>query len=251
MIDANSIQNFGPSEVGNFHLITFPSPPGNSIGNDGKLRKITVIPFDQYDLTSNLDSDKHKGLLDFVRRFNGLCELVCNRILIDGLLGSGGEDENFIKKHVTVDRMDEEKIKKSHLLDVYSVFQRGLAYLFGIYPNNIFSCFKQWKLVNTTTKEDVKVRLVNREILGDGLAKIRVGETLKFQVFKKENYEFSGHSLLIKKMENNGYIFFDPNDGEHRNLSLDKLGDKIDQQLKYHTDIFLLRGADFLKKLKA
>jgi hypothetical protein len=213
---------------------------------------LTFIPFDQYvDLVEKLDPNKHQRLLEFVNRFDGLCELICNRILIDDLLGNG-EDQNSIKNRVTLERMDEENIKKSHLLDVYSIFIKIISYLFRIYPDNIFSFRKQWSLVNIISSGNNNIRVVNRGILSEGLKNIAEGETLKFEVLHRDCLSLSGHSLLIKKMQNDKYIFFDPNTGEHRNLSLVQLSDNIDQQLALHegTDIFLTRGADFLKRLK-
>src|SRR5579885_1995945 len=129
---------------------------------------LQFIPFNQgVDLISKLHPVKHEELLNVNRRFGGLCELVCNRVLFDDLLGKGTQTY-FIRKHVNVERMNEDKVKKSHILDIYSIFRRALAYLFGIYPGNIFSCFDQWSLVSTAEK----VSKVNREILGQGLQRI-------------------------------------------------------------------------------
>lgn len=225
---------------------------GSFSSNDANSQEISVIPFDQYaDLISKLDYSTHRVLRGFNSRFGGLCELVCNRILIDDLL-ERGNDINYIKKNVTVERMDEDKIKKSHLLDVYSVFRRALAFGLGIYPDNIFSPIKQWKLVNTTNINNQFLRQVDRKILSQGLSKIKDGETLKLEVFCKDGLNFAGHSLLIKKIKDNKFIFFDPNNGEHRGLSMERLSDKIDEQLAIQrgTDIFLLKGKDYLKRLK-
>ncbi len=209
--------------------------------------KLTVIPFNQSDIISELHPEKHKTLLGFVDRFGGLCQLICNRILLDDLLGNG-ENLNSIKNHITIERMDEEKIKKSHLLDVYSIFRKAIAFLFGIYPDNIFSCFDQWKLVKTSKGH---LRKVNSKILEKGLNDIREGEILKLEVFRKGILSFSGHSLLIKKMSKKNYIFFDPNSGEHRDLSFCQLSKKINEQLKKWngTDIYLTKGKCFLKRL--
>lgn len=212
-----------------------------------KVEPLTVIPFNQSsDLISKLKWDKHETLLKINSKFGGLCDVVCNRILIDDQLN---REENSIKKCVTVERMNEEKIKKSHILNVYSIFRKAMALLFGIYPDNIFSCFKQWKLVNKDPSAYRSIYSVNRKILGKGLENIVEGETLKLEVFDKR---LSGHSMLIKKMPNNKYIFFDPNSGEHRDLSFSQLSDSIDEQLKLNngTDIFLMKGQTFLKRLK-
>lgn len=210
------------------------------------------IPFDQdSDLICKLIWEKHQTLLDLNWKFGGLCELVCNRVLIDNILGKG-EDINFLRDRLTVEKMDEEIIKKSHLLDVFSVFDRALAFLCGIYPDNIFSYSDQWKLVNTTSSADQKIRSVNRTILEKGLKNIEPGETLKLEVFRKEGLNFSGHALLVKKMEREKYIFFDPNAGEYRDLSFVQLSNKIDKLLAEFlgTDIFLTRGSEYIQRLK-
>ena len=101
---------------------------------------LSFIPFNQSDLTTRLDPNKHKTLLGIKKKFNGLCELICNRILVDNSLGKG-KNQNSIKDRVTVERLNENKITKSHLLNVYSIFRKVIAFLFRIYPDNVFSCF--------------------------------------------------------------------------------------------------------------
>src|ERR1700683_4507334 len=92
-----------------------------------KTNSCPVVSFNQYsDLIYKLNPEKHQTLLDVNRRFNGLCELVCNCVLIDDLLGKGS-NQNFIRDRITVERMDEDKIKKSHILDIYSIFRRMIA----------------------------------------------------------------------------------------------------------------------------
>lgn len=207
-------------------------------------QRISFIPFNQaFDVIQKLDFIKHKILNDFNYKYNGLCELICNRILMDNVLGCG-IDENYLKNRVTVERWNEEKITSSHLLDVYSIFHKAIAYLFGIFPDNIFSFWDQWELVNCT-------RSVNKEILKKGLENIENGETLKLEVFKRGCFKLVGHSLLMKKIENNIYIFFDPNQGEYRDLSFSELCNKINEQLRVHdaTNIFITKGADYLNRL--
>lgn len=200
------------------------------------------IPFNQAEVISKLDPEQHKTLLGFDKKYDGLCELICNRILIDGSIGKETHIDS-LKNRITVERLNEQKITKSHLLNIYWLFQKLLAFLFGIYPDNIFSCHDQWKLVRNGS--------VNRTMLEKGLHSIANGETLKLEVFRKACFSFEGHSLLIKKVSNDQYIFFDPNTGEHRDLSLHQISDHIDTQLTMWTgtDIFLTKGRDFLKRL--
>lgn len=206
-----------------------------------------------------LHREKYKTLLGILDRFDGFCELICNRVLVDDLLGK--EEVSSLYDHINIRRLNETKIKKCHILDIYSIFRKMLAYLFGIYPDNIFSCFDQWKLVDNKSPELLVAgkiiprdrRMVNREILGQGLKNIAVGVTLKLEVFGRSGLSLKGHSLLIKKMANDKYIFFDPNTGEHRDLSFDHLSDRIDEQLQQWNgaDVFLMKGDDFLKRMES
>ena len=77
------------------------------------------------------------------------------------------------------------------------------------------------------------------------------GETLKLEVFKKTALEFSGHSLLIKKMDQDNYTFFHPSQGEYRDLTLKQLKDQINQQILLNdgTDILFMKSSDYLKRL--
>lgn len=208
------------------------------------MSSIKHIVFDQsIDVINKLDSQIHTTLLDINKEFGGLCELICNCILIDNLLGDE-KSQNALRDRITVERMNTDDIKTSHLLNVYSIFCKAIAYLFGIYPDNILSFMDQWKLVKDTS--------VNSEILNKGLSNIKQGETLKLEVFRKSFLGFAGHSLLIKKISNENYIFFDPNKGEYRGLSFDELSDHIDEQLKKWngTDLFMTQGDIYLNKIK-
>ncbi|MBN9378758.1 MAG: hypothetical protein BGO14_07790 [Chlamydiales bacterium 38-26] len=211
---------------------------------------LKTIPFNQsFDLIYRLNYIKHQPLLDVNRKFGGLCELICNRVLIDDLLGKG-QEENFLKERISLEKMSEKRITKSHLLNIYSVMRKVVAYLFKIYPDNIFSCFNQWKLIKPNPLHPRKIG-VNRSLLEKGFKNIKVGETLKLQVFSRKGFNLTGHALLIKKTTPANYIFFDPNTGEHRDLCLSKISDCMDDQLNQWraTDIFLTRGQGYLQRL--
>lgn len=186
-------------------------------------------------------------LNNFVVRFDGLCELICNRVLMKDLLGKSGS-ENLLKKELTVAQLNNESVKKSHLLDVYSFVHRLGAFFLGIYPDNIFGITDQWDLV----KKNKSGAKVNRELLMKGLDNIEDGTTLKLEIVKKSSSDLTGHSLLLKKVGTNDFIFFDPNSGEHRNLTKEDISNRIDEQLQLWqgTDVFLTRGDDYLSRLR-
>ncbi|MBA2728925.1 MAG: hypothetical protein H0U49_12225 [Parachlamydiaceae bacterium] len=223
---------------------------GNKKDNiENRATEIVHIPFNQgMDLIIGLNPVKHRTLWKINTQFGGLCELVCNCLLMSNLLNKG-KSLDFLKQNVKILQLDEEKVKSSHILNVYSVFQKLMAYIFGIYPDNIFSISEQWNLI---TKKSWTEKVVNRQLLEEGFKKISEDEILKLEVFSRGVLGFQGHALLIKKHANNKFTFFDPNTGEHRNLSFSDLSDKIDEQVKQMkgTDIFILRSQDFLNRLK-
>ena len=195
-----------------------------------------------------INSQLPEDLQEFVLRYQGLCELICNKVLIDDLLGKDNANGNYLKQNISPENLNKDDIKKSHLLNVYSIFYRMVAFLFGIYPDNIFSVTDQWNLVESHGAE----KQVNQKLLKQGLEDIKVGTTLKLEVFSKTNLNFSGHSLLVKKVAEDKFIFFDPNSGEHRDLSIEELASKINEQLKQWngTDLFFTKGEDYINRLK-
>ena len=212
---------------------------------DENLNVKTTVEFNQINIVNDIIKRGRPApvkLIEIILKYEGLCELICNKILLDDLLGKG--EGVFFNKKITVDELNKQSIIKSHLLTVFTFFSKMLAFIFGIYPDNIFSKKNQWKLVNKNK--------VNKDILFDGLKKIEVGTTLKLEVFKKTFFSFYGHSLLVKKTNKNEFTFFDPNTGEHRGLSQEELALKINDQLAQWggTDIFILRGDHYIKRLK-
>ena len=64
------------------------------------------------------------------------------------------------------------------------------------------------------------------------LNQLEVGFYIKFFAFKKSGLSMDGHSMLIKKIADNKYSFFDPNHGEHANLNIDQLAEEINRSTK-------------------
>jgi len=202
------------------------------------------VPFSQDRLLRKLNHTKHKQLIEAAQNYKGLCELICNRVLIDNLMTKGNNPE-LLKTKITISKINKQQILTSHILLIYSIFHMIIAFLFGIYPDNLFSCFDQWNLVNKSTKT------VNRELLKKEVKIIAEEETIKLHVFHRNWTQFEGHSLLIKKMPGDKYAIFDPNTGEDRRLSFPQLCDRIDQQLKslVGTNLFFMKGETFLKRI--
>lgn len=241
--------NYQPSYNYSIYLGLLNVVKKSSITVDSTGMVTSTIDFSQNDdifKSSNLPDTLKK----FVLKFDGLCELICNKVLIDDLLGKSDDKINVLKNNINVKLLDQNTIKKSHSLEVYSIFHKILALLFKIYPDNIFSTKEQWHL---TKKIENGMSEVNKEILKAGLDRIEVGTTLKLGVFRQTFSEFFGHSLLIKKTGDNQFIFFDPNSGEHRDLTLDSLEKKINLQLGIWNanELFFTTGESYLKRLKS
>jgi hypothetical protein len=58
--------------------------------------------------------NKLSVLWSFKVRFNGFCELICNQILLEDLLGKKEADQNFHKEKITSKTLSDDRITKSH-----------------------------------------------------------------------------------------------------------------------------------------
>lgn len=196
-------------------------------------------------------------------KYNGLCEVICNYILLEDLLGernplplqedvrvnwlntqSGLEqlgmkfidNTNFVMNYrnkygdkITLDNL--KKVEDTHILNVTSFFTRLIAVLFSIYPCNLFSNSPFAKSPYSRIKlPDGKIQTcVDKSMLSERLNQLEVDFYIKFFVFKKNGLSMDGHSMLIKKINDNTYSFFDPNHGEYLNLNIDELVKKINK----------------------
>lgn len=206
------------------------------------IHRVADVPFNQDDLIEELNPREHERLLNYNSRFSGLCELICNRILMDETLGKGHD----LSGRITPTRLNEEAVLNSHIVDVYSIFRKFLALLFGIYPDNVFSTFEQWNLLSSSQTG----RVVNQDVLKCRFDALEDDETLKLLVFSTSITGLEGHSLLIKKTDER-YVFFDPYFGEFRHLSFEKLCELIDEQINIYdaNHLFITRGRDYLARL--
>lgn len=206
------------------------------------------------DIVKQFHGPKYDELRQIDKKFNGLCEIICNYVVVNGLLGKG-KSENFLREEITADKLNDESIKKSHIIEVYSVNENPEAFLSGSYPNNIFSDSDQKQLVKKETFSNTVQQtkhLVNREILKKGLDRIEDGEVLKVEIIKKSAEGFGGHATLIKKTSAGKYIYFDSNFGEKRDLDLTQVCDELDTELARSSanDLLLIKGSDYVKVLQ-
>lgn len=206
-----------------------------------------TILFNQSWLLTECNLQFPKKLEEIYLNYYGLCEIICNKILIDGLLDN--KDKKLLSKEITVTKLNQDSLVKSHILKVFSIFQKTLAYIFKKYPNNIFSISDQWNLV---TKKEAGKYKINENLLFNKLSQIDSGTILKINTISRLSFSFSGHALLVKKTDEDKFVFFDPNDGEFRGLSGKELVEKINKVLYAFsgTDILITKGSDYLQELK-
>jgi len=210
---------------------------------------IVTIVFNQNEIIS--EAKKIKELNKFILKFDGLCELICNKILVSNLLGKSDKKNNELKKEITLQSLNKESIIKSHLLYIYSFFELSYAFIFGIFPDNILSKEDQRKLVK---KGIISSNLrINRDVFDISLDNLEQNAILKVEIFRRRTFSFYGHSVLIKKTGENEFIFFDPNSGEKRGLNKNQLAEEINDQLsKFNgTDVLMLNTKNYLTRLKS
>lgn len=210
-----------------------------------------LIPFNQSHFTKSRDWDAHPRLKRIEQTYNGLCEIISNFMLIHELLGTANE-EDYLKRKITLSNL--ESCRETHILNNQTTFSRILATTLKIYPYNILSLKDQWICIDSNKK-------VNQDLLKKKFKEIKLGETLKtlsfnvlyfrsFFSFWNWRFDFSGHSVLIKKVCENQFIFFDPNIGEKRGLTFESLVLEFDRLLKKYDRICFLSGTQFLNSLR-
>lgn len=214
--------------------------------------------FNQADFVNKLrKEDNHLSLRALEKKHSGLCELICNYIIREDLMGLSSADRSaknddfntFFPKNlrdiqllVGLYQLDIDWVLKSHLIENSSPFEKFKAYCFNDYPYALFSASE---VVNKDRNE------ISDTLLAKKLDELDVGCYIKFAVFTKSFGEMAGHSMLIKKDSANSYSFFDPNKGEYSNLNVSELGLKLNKavQLNNATHMAFLDGTKYLNSL--
>ncbi|KTD73962.1 hypothetical protein [Legionella tucsonensis] len=213
--------------------------------------------YNQDDFIEKLLDDSNYRALNRARlRFSGLCELICNYIIKEDLMGlypqSESVDDNDFNRilppnlndiHLLagVYQLNTDWVLGSHILDTSSHFEKLKAYLLNIYPYSLFS-----------SADVSKDGQLNPHLFTKKLDELEAGTYIKFMAFSKSFGKMEGHSMLIKKNHNNTYSFFDPNKGEQLELSSLELCTKLNKSLKLYdaTHMAFLDGLKYIKNLK-
>lgn len=147
----------------------------------------------------------------------------------------------FLKNTITLPALNQQHILHSHLLMTSNFIEKIIAYLFNVYPHDIFSTFE---------KPCDDNQQVNKPLLAEKLNALPNDYYIKFFVFNKSFPDFNGHSMVIKKVGDH-YSFFDPDQGEFRNLSIDGLCLHINAVMKkcQGTHMAFIDGMEYIKSL--
>lgn len=197
-------------------------------------------------------------LTNFNDRFGGLCEIVCNFVLVNDLLGSVNVplqnneiklskklNSNYFVEKITPQGLNQPHIKKSHILDASSFFVKIIAFIFDIYPCSILSFYEQRQLL---LKNELGEKFINPDVVRKRFDALDTDQYVKFEVFSK-GFGFSGHSMLIKKTNDNEYSYFDPNTGEHSKLDFEALMPFLnDSYRKWGNCVAFIDAEAFLKQ---
>lgn len=212
------------------------------------LNRSVLVSFDQEKIYKS--ESLPLPLKKFVMRFNGLCDLICNKILIEGLM-EFGDAEGFIhlKESITKESLNNPVLLSSHILDIYSLREKLAAFFFGKYADSIF-CYRDQKGLVTKNAKGEKV--VNVSVLQKGLKNIENGSMLKVEFIRKTMFSFAGHSVLIKKIDDNNFVLFDPDKGLYRPVPVEGLDDIFNKLLAQckASEIHMVKGSTFLERLR-
>ncbi|WP_454785083.1 hypothetical protein [Legionella sp. WA2024007413] len=225
-------------------------------------RSNSVTPYKKYynqdDFIEKQRGDAHYESLNRARlRFTGLCELICNYIIKEDLLGFSAQNEsldsfdlngllpqnlNDIHLLAGLYQLNNDWVIGSHILDTSSSAEKFAAYFLNKYPYSLFT----FSEVSSDKKQ------VDAALLSNKLAELKVGTYIKFKVFSKSFGKMEGHSMLIKKNHDDTYSFFDPNKGEQLQLSSLELCDKLNKSMKLYdgTHMAFLDGIKYIKSLR-
>lgn len=227
-----------------------------------------LIDFNQKHLvTSERFQQNYPNLDSCVQRYGGLCELICNDVIINDRLGRGRiyyfwgqstkDSINNLKKDITLEQLNTNAIINSHICDIFTssisgIFSFFMAFAFNLFPDNIFTWTEQKNLLVRDLTDSPGDYKINKDILEAGLKRIKKGEYLKVHTFNQSIFSFNAHTTLIKKIDDDNFTFFDPNFGESRKMTLQDIALVINHSLLTLTrpNVYIYKGSDYIKRLE-
>lgn len=200
------------------------------------------------------DPVKYQKLNQIIDRYGGICDLICNQILIEDTLDKPDRADDFWDRTITLESINSERIRNSHVVSSYSIFDKMMAIFFNRFPDNILSPAEQSQLVSKVKFDNgEEVGCLNPAVFNDALAqKVKIGEMIKVEIFCRDGLHFEGHSMLLKKTGDNKFTLFDPDGGEFRSYDFANVALKINSTIVRHQgfQVLLMRGDDFRKRIQ-
>jgi hypothetical protein len=218
-----------------------------------------AIPFDQSEMIKKLDKDQHKELLSINERYGGLCDLICNLVIMTGLFDKpigqldnrGRPIKGQLSEYINAELLNQESVRNSHLLMISSTYEKAMAFLFKKFTNNIFSDDEQARLVSTSSEGSC----INSKLFNEGLNRLAVGQVFKIEVFRRTPFGFCGHSLVAKREPDDfkrvRFSYFDPNAGMLKQVSSKNLRDLLNDQLEIWNanDVYITPAETLLERM--
>lgn len=165
--------------------------------------------FCQKSLIERVSEGSNSKLKMLIKKYGGLCEVICNYVLLHDLI-----DKVFLDIKVFLDLViTEEAISKCpavqmHIAENNSLIKMAFYHITSYYPGNLLDISDQKKLNNKVENK------FNADIINKVLGLIENGQYVKL-IGLLPGFN-QGHAMLIKKTDKDIFYFFDPNRGIQR-----------------------------------
>lgn len=208
------------------------------------------IPFNQSYHYLAADATDHKKIIQVWKKYSGLCEILCNKLLIHGDL-ENIETKKDLKKLLCLNGLVRDNFTQTHILENISWTELAKAFLHRRYPMNLLTDEEQ-KMICSPSEEKEKSSL-NQEILQRKLRLLSDGTLVKILFVTKGMFSFSGHSVLLKKESDLTFHYFEPNLGLYKGLDISTIADKISSDFGSgnFTDLVLIDGLAYKQHLSS
>ncbi len=188
----------------------------------------------QSDTTARLPFSGSKKIKKIEKKFNGLCEIICNKILLDNMLGDD-KFYSYLKNEMTLNKLDQPQFVDTHILETAKALDLAKFVLLNRIPGSALTSSDRRNICKREKINGKNRVTIDEAIFERVLDRIEVDKPMKIFIYttldRKVKKLINGHSLLMMKTGPDSFIFFDPNHGRFRDLTKDKLKEKIEQSM--------------------
>lgn len=195
--------------------------------------------------SSKITWKKFPNIFEIYEKHNGLCDLMCNYYTIKKMRGDAFSLDDFIKNgEFSLEKM--ENLSKTHVLSLSAFLDYIKFIFFGSIPCNIF-----------TNEEQKQIRKgdgnLNEVLLSNRLDKIEIGSCIKFSTFELNQFRkpVTGHSMLITKLDEDKYMFFNPDRNSPSCSFFDKenLIDHLNKVFPKNAELAFIDNDELMKRV--